>query len=292
MTERVVKQRWSWLLVLGVLVLLGSLLSWQWRTLQPAIGTTLTIHTLDVGQGAATLVVTPERYQILIDGGAGPQVLRALAKELPWYDRSLDLVVATHQDEDHVGGLVNVLERYQVSHVLWNGQKKTGPAGDAFTSAVRKEPNANVYIASAGLQLKVGASTTIKVLAPAYRPQKIATNAGSVVVRIEFGATSLLLPGDIPQAVERYLVERYGVQLVSTALQLSHHGSAHSNDSLFLETVNPVVAVVAVGADNRYGHPAPEVVERVKGRGIPLFSTAKLGTVTLKSDGQQMWREP
>lgn len=292
MDEHIVAQRWSWLLVLGILTAAFGWLSWQLQVMEAQTESEqLQVHVLDVGQGSATLVVTPDGYQVLIDGGAGPQILRQLSQQLPWYDRSLDLVIATHPDSDHVGGLVDVLERYEVERVIWSGQGSDGPAADAFVVAVEEESGVQVTRAGAGQVWQVGASTTLRVFAPAYRPQRIPTNAGSVVLQLRYGETSLLLTGDVPKSVERYLVDWYGTALASTLLLLGHHGSDTSTDQEFLATVQPAVAAVSVGQDNSFGHPAPEVVARVEEYDIPLFSTATHGTITFVSDGQRMWQE-
>lgn len=293
MQAQILAQRWSWVLVLaglgaGLIWLTGQL---QIMGTQPHDGR-LTIHVLDVGQGSATLIETPEGQQILIDGGAGPMILRALSRQLPWYDRTLDMVVATHPDTDHVGGLVDVLRRYRVAHIVWNGQSGDGPAAQTFGDMVDTQTDAVAHLATAGQRWQVGASTTLEVYAPAYRPEQIPTNAGSVVLRVVYGDTSMLLPGDVPKAVERYLVTQYSSQLVSTVLQLGHHGSDTSTDPLFLRTVQPSVAVVSAGTGNSYGHPASEVVARVQDYGVPLFNTASDGTITLVSDGQRVWRTP
>lgn len=293
MEEHTLAQRWSWVVILAGLVLGLGLLSGQLQSLATAAPDgQLTMHVLDVGQGSATLVETPEGQQILIDGGAGPMILRALAHQLPWYDRSLDMVVATHQDTDHVGGLIDVLRRYRVAHIVWNGQSGSGPAAQTFIDTLKDESDAAVQVATAGQRWQVGASTTIEMYAPAYRPMQIPANAGSVVLRVVYGDTSMLLPGDVPQAVERYLVNQYGTELRSTVLQLGHHGSDTSTDQLFLRTVQPAVTVVSAGKGNPYGHPAPEVVARVEAEGVPLLNTAAEGTITLVSNGQRMWRAP
>lgn len=292
MNDRILATRWSWLLVLGLLITGLIALSWQltnWQT--TANDGALLVHVLDVGQGSATLVETPDGTQILIDGGAGVSVLRALARELPWYDRSLDMIIASHPDTDHIGGLIDVLGRYQVDHVLWNGQRGDSAVAAAFQTAVEEEVGAHVAVAGAAQRWRVGASTTIEIYAPIHRPQHITTNAGSIVLRIVHGETSVLLPGDIPQAVERYLVEQYGTQLQSTILQLGHHGSDTSTAEQFLATVSPEVAIVSASADNPYGHPAAAVVARVQQYGIPLLQTADAGTITLRSNGTKIWQQ-
>lgn len=250
----------------------------------------LAVRMLDVGQGDAVLVQTPEGHEVLIDGGAHRGVLREVAAQQSWFDRHIDLVIATHPDTDHVGGLVDVLERYDVDLLLMTEVVGGSPAAAAFASAM-KEEGAAVIPARAGQVIQLGASTTIHVLAPASGTAGWKPNTASIIVKIVYGDTAVLLTGDAPSSVEDYLAETYGVGLRANVLKLGHHGSKTSTSDYFLDTVDPQYAVVSAGHDNRYGHPHQSVVDRVLARDIETFHTGADGTVSFYSDGQRMWVE-
>jgi len=250
----------------------------------------LEVHFLDVGQGDAVLIQTPDGFEVLIDGGATSQVIRQLATEQSWNDRLIDVVIATHPDTDHVGGLVDVLERYDVDLIVQTEADSDSPAAVAFSKAVVLE-NTTIQFARAGQLIQVGASTTIQILSPASGTDNWRANAASVIVRVVYGDTAVMLTGDAPDSIEDYLVGVYGVGLKSDVLKLGHHGSQTSTSGLFLDTVQPQYAVVSAGIDNRYGHPNQAVLQRVFARNIQTSHTGIDGTVSFYSDGAKVWRE-
>jgi len=250
----------------------------------------LAVHFLDVGQGDSILIQTPDGFEVLIDGGATSQVIRELAEEQSLFDRQIDVVIATHPDTDHVGGLVDVLERYEVDLILQTEADSDSPAAVAFTRAVENE-KATVQFAQTGQVIQIGASTTIEVLSPASATDNWRANAASVIVRVVYGDTAFMLTGDAPDSIEDYLVGVYGEKLKSNVLKLGHHGSQTSTSGLFLDIVQPQYAVVSASLDNRYGHPDQSVMQRVFARNIQTFHTGIDGTVSFYSDSQTVWRE-
>lgn len=246
------------------------------------------IHFLDVGQGDAVLIQTPDGFEVLIDGGASSAVVQEVTKKQSWGDQLIDVVVATHPDTDHVGGLNDVLERYQVDMVVQTEATSDSPAAIAFVTAVEEEETSVKY-ARAGQSIQVGASTTIEVLAPASATDNWRANAASVIVRVVYGETAFMLTGDAPSSVEDYLVGAYGADLQSNVLKLGHHGSQTSTSELFLDTVKPAYAVVSASLDNRYGHPSQSVMQRVFTRDIVTFHTGVEGTISFYSDGREVW---
>lgn len=249
---------------------------------------TLTVSFLDVGQGDAVLVESPTGTQVLIDGGAGPQILPALAWVLPRFDRTLDLVVATHPDTDHVGGLVDVLHSYRVSAVLTTENESDAPAARAFVEAVAAEASVR-FVARTGQVYDLGGGAQLSVLYPAYNPAALESNVASIILRVTYGGTSFLLTGDAPIRIEDYLVSQYGSSLMSTVLKAGHHGSKTSSGELFVATVAPALGIISAGADNRYGHPHQVVVDIFTEHGVPLRYTSTEGTITLTSDGTRVW---
>ncbi len=246
---------------------------------------------LDVGQGDAILLQGPDGHQVLVDGGPDPQVLqRVLARTLPFWDRTLDLVVLTHADGDHAGGLVDLLSRYRVGQVLVAGFPADEPAARQWGAQV-EEAGLPLLVAQRGMVLDLGGGALAEVLhpplggVPAFLP---GDNNGSLVLRVRFGSVAVLLAGDLEREGEEFLL-RTGQDLQSTVLKVAHHGSARGTADPFLEAVGPEVAIVSVGTGNRFGHPAAAVLERLAERGVAVLRTDLQGTVEVLTDGRTLW---
>jgi competence protein ComEC len=279
----------SRLIFLGVIFCIGVV-----AFLQPGTGAgspqNLSVRFLDVGQGDAIHVQTPDGYEMLIDGGPTALVLRELSKGRSFFDATIDVVLATHPDSDHIGGLVDVLQRYQVATIVQTNNINDTPAAAAYDGAVTDE-EANIVLAQAGQVIQLGASTTVRILAPAGDTTLWRSNAASIIVQVSFGAIDFLLTGDAPLETEEYLVGLYQAQMQSEVLKLGHHGSKTSTSGLFLDAVQPDFAVVSAELNGRYGHPHAAVVERVLEREIELVSTAQVGTIEFVTDGISVWQQ-
>ena len=255
----------------------------------------LTVTFLDVGQGDAIFIQTPSGKQLLIDGGPDPEALqRELGRVMPFWDRSLDLIILTHPDADHLNGLVSVLERYEVALVAETGVE-SGSAQYASWQALAGRAKTETVIAFAGQELSTGDGVVISVLnppedVPAWTPD-LRNNSG-VTLRVSYGEVSFLLPADIHRYTEEVLVAS-GTTLGATVLKAAHHGSATSSSQAFLNAVQPEVVVVSAGLDNKFGHPAPEVVERLTAAvGVGnVYVTAEHGSVRFSTDGERLWRK-
>ncbi|MEY3784397.1 MAG: hypothetical protein RLZZ230_719 [Candidatus Parcubacteria bacterium] len=280
----------SQLRIIIIFILAGTALT-IWLPQSLAITETqdfLSVQFLDVGQGDSIHITTPDGYEMLIDGGPSSAVLRELAKGRSFFDKNIDVVIATHPDSDHVAGLVDVLERYQVDYLLETNVKSDSQAAVAYEAVARTE-GARIIVAEAGQTIQLGASTTVYILSPQGDTTDWETNTASIVVQVVYGNTSFMLTGDAPSSIEDYLVGQYGSALHSDVLKLGHHGSNSASDELFLDAVTPQYAVVSAGKDNRYGHPRQEVLDRVQERGIEVVSTIEKGTIELESDGTRVW---
>ncbi len=275
-----------------IMLLIAATLSW-FQEVFPRLGTSvscecLLVSFLDVGQGDAILIKTPDGFEMLVDGGRDSSVLAELARKRSWFDRDIDMIVATHPDLDHIAGLVEVLKRYAVGTILMTTNEGDSGAADAFAVAAPEE-KADLIFADAGQIFQLGASTTVEVFAPTGDESKLESNTASIVLRVVYGNTSFMLTGDAPQEIENYLVKTYGSRLDSDVLKLGHHGSKTSTSDEWLDTVTPRYAVVSASVGNRYGHPHQDVMQRVFKRNIQTSHTGTDGTIEFLSDGADVW---
>jgi len=246
---------------------------------------------LDVGQGDAILITTPEGRQVLVDGGPNPtRLLQELGSFMPFWDRSLDLVILTHPDEDHMAGLIPLFDRYRVERVLTGAPTLVAEEAQPWREAV-EAAGISIVVAQRGMEIKPGRGVRLEVLHPGAEllsgtPSD--DNNNSIVLRLVYGQTSALLTGDLEVEGERTLMA-LGISLAAQVLKVSHHGSGRATTSDFLRAVAPQLAVIQVGANNRFGHPAPEVLKRLAAANAQTLRTDLQGTIELISDGQR-WR--
>lgn len=250
-------------------------------------GSNLIVAFLDVGQGDAIFIKTPEGQQMLIDGGANNSVLRELGKVMPFYDRSIDVVLATHADQDHIGGLVEVLKRYKVGLFIETNTTSTSAVFTELGNLI-KEKNIKREIITSPEIITFGSGAEFDILFPTQDTAGWETNDASIVGKLVYGENSFLFTGDSPQKMEKYLVGKYGNFLDSDVLKVGHHGSKNSNSELFIGTVSPTYSVISVGLNNRYGHPSPEALAILKQFGSQILETIGQGMAELKSDGQNL----
>jgi competence protein ComEC len=276
--------------VLGALVIVAILI-WAAAAFLP--DGKLHVYFLDVGQGDAILAITPAGGKVVIDGGPSPGALTThLGRRMAFYDRRLDLLALTHPHDDHAIGLVEVLERYDVGQVIDPAQPATTPAYTHWLELL-KEKGVVAYKGRLGAfqPIDLGNGVTLTVLHP---PEKLLAgtesdeNNNSLVLRLAWGQVSFLLPGDIEEEGEAVLLQS-SPSLRSTVLKVPHHGSKTSLSPAFLAAVNPRVAVISCGADNKFGHPNAGTLDKLEEAGCTVLRTDQNGTVEVVTDGEQMW---
>jgi len=257
----------------------------------------LHVSFLDVGQGDAILIQRGSQ-QILVDGGPSPQAIAlALGRKMPFWDRTIELVVLTHPSADHVTGLVEVLNRYKVRQVLYPDLEFKSDIYDEWLRLL-EERDINCIIAQAGQQIDFGTEVMIEVLNPQTPPltgtESDIDNNG-MVLHLSMGEVSFLLTADIMWEAEFELITRRA-SLTSTVLKVAHHGSTTSTTAEFLAVVNPRLAVISVGEGNPFGHPSDEVMDRLEQKlgqeNIYLTydkTNDKHATIEFVTDGGRLW---
>ena len=277
-------------IIVGVLSLLCiAVISAQLQYSDSGKSDTLKVIFLDVGQGDAIFIESPTGTQVLVDGGRGSAVLGKLSEAMGFFDRDIDMLIATHPDMDHIGGLIDVLERYRVQTILITENEGDTPAFEAFSERIEQE-GARILIARRGQVYDLGSgeagSTTLTILFPDRDARDFESNASSIIARLVYGESEFLFTGDAPKEIETYLVSQDPDGIQSDVLKVGHHGSRTSTDALFLEAVQPQVALISAGKDNSYGHPHSEVIELLNHYGVIQKNTADLGSVFSISDGK------
>jgi len=276
-------------LSLGILLLFNTI-SWivVWD-LNKTKG--LEVNFFNVGQGDAIFIVSPKGQQILIDGGPDSIILKKLAQEMPFWDNTLDLIILTHPEKDHMAGLIEVFKRYKVENILWTGIVRDIPEYDEWIKLIAKE-GAEIKIAKAGQQIKLSRFNLNNfIYFDIFYPfEELAgqefknSNDTSITTRLVFNDITLLFTGDISDKVEKELVLA-NLPLESDILKVSHHGSKYSSSDYFLENVLPEIAVIQVG-ENSYGHPTKEVLERLEKFDIKALRTDLNGDIKIISNGK------
>jgi competence protein ComEC len=259
----------------------------------PASGDEVKVVALDVGQGDSILIITPEGKTALVDAGEpgdGKIILAALKK---YGVDHIDLLVATHAHADHIGAADEVIKGTNVGAVWYSGVPNPTKNYMDFLEAVDKKGLA-LTRATPGLTYPLGGGAIMRVLAPVepfFKKEDLRSggnepNANSVVVRLDYGAFSMLLTGDAEEQTEERLLKA-NANLHATILKVGHHGSKYATSEAFLKRGEFKAAVISAGADNRYGHPSQEALDRLKAAGVKIYRTDFGGEILISTRGQE-----
>jgi competence protein ComEC len=244
----------------------------------------LRVYFFDVGQGDAALVRTPTGKNILIDGGPDDLVLWRLGEELPFYVRRLDYIIVSHFHDDHITGLIEILKRYQVSKIIFVPSEIYSPAVAAFQEEIKKLNLSIINIKTTGV-LRLDDYCGLFFINPSSLNIKDNAN-NSLVTKLDCSGHKFLFAGDNELEAEAALVKS-GFDLSADIFKASHHGSKTSNIEDFLEAVSPQKMIISVGADNRFGHPNQEVLDRTTSKGINIWRTDIQGNCDILAEIRQ-----
>lgn len=249
----------------------------------------LTMVVCDVGQGDAILLKSSQGFDILIDGGPpSSAALNCLGKFLPPWDTTVELLVITHPDLDHIGGLVEVVRRYQVNKVITSG---VSSANSYYQLLLKELVSRQIMVTTvkAGDLININPNFKVNILWPMATSSKMSTNYQSLVMKVNFGQTAIMLTGDIEQEAEAEILQVF-VDLQAGLLKVSHHGSRSASSESWLKAVAPQAALISVGSNNRYGHPHPSVLRYLQNLGIVIFRTDQSGDLVWRTFGQNWQR--
>ncbi len=245
---------------------------------------------LNVGQGDSIFIQAPNGNSALIDGGPpNGKVLSELGSVMSFFDRDIDVVIATNPDQDHIGGLPEVFSRYHVGALFESGLTSENGVYSAMEKEAEKDGTQKI-LARGGEKIKLAQNVILEILYPDKNfPPRAETNSTSVVVKLTYGNESFLFTGDLPQEQENELVQKYGTVLHANVLKFGHHGSKTSNSSGFFSVVAPEYGVVSVGEENKYGHPNKEVLDLAEQDKIKVLRTDIEGRIVFETDGVSLF---
>lgn len=245
--------------------------------------THLTVDYIDVGQGDATLI-SKGNFHMLIDAGKndrGEQVVACLKKA---GIQKLDVLVGTHPDSDHIGGLDDVIEAFPADHVYMPDAKKGTRTYEEVVDALKRAGEKS-SMPEIGKSYSYEKNVVVRFLSP--KKTYSDSNNNSLVVQVAYGKNRFLFMGDAEEEAEKDIVAA-GYDLECDVLKVGHHGSYTATSQAFLDKADPAYAVISCGKNNSYGHPHAEVLARLEDSDVQIYRTDKMGTVTAESDGKNV----
>lgn len=277
-----IKKYFRWYLLLSLFVFCAVL--WSVTLAENQIG--LTFAALNIGQGDGLFIESPGGVKVLMDGGPNDNLIRELPAVMPWWDKHIDAIIITNSDSDHYSGFISLLQNYKVDVVVESGYRSATPDYALLEKEI-VEKNIPEILARRGEVIDLGDGAQITILFPDRDVSGLASNDASVVSRLTYGDTSVLLTGDSPKKIEDYLISLDGKNLQSTILKVGHHGSKTSTSDEFVKEVAPQIAVISAEKGNSYGFPATTTVATLQKYGVQILGTYDLGRIVLHSDGKQ-----
>lgn len=258
---------------------------------QTTQGGLLHIYYLNVGQGDSILINTPYGQNILIDGGPDNSVINELGKVMPFWDKTIDMMILTHPHADHIVGLVEVLRRYQVKQVYYTGVVYSTAEFLEWLQEIQTQ-KIPLFIVKEHSTVTLGDDLKLEFLYPLedLSGKKVSdVNNSSIVARLIYKNQKFLFTGDLQEEGESEMVAEERELLSSTILKVGHHGSSTSTSDAFLAAVSPVTGIIPCGLDNKFGHPHLRTVKRLERSNVEILRTDQLGTISIASDGDKVW---
>ncbi len=269
-------------LAIMVLLFTGVVLSWK------SDDTKLVVAFLDIGQGDSIYIKSPSGLEMLVDAGPGREVLTSLSKVMRPFDRKIDVIVATHPDKDHIGGIPSVLNNYNTDLFIESGAKNENGVYDEVNRILDLPTHKNIIRKKAyrGQKIDLGSGVNFTIIYPNRDVSQLSTNDASIVGILEYGKHTILLTADAEYMTEYSILDDIPENI--TILKVGHHGSQTSTSYGLLEKITPEISVISAGENNSYGHPHKIVMDRLAEFKSIVYRTDIMGTIVLKSDGHNI----
>ena len=242
------------------------------------------VYFFDVGQGDAIFIILPTKETILVDGGPDDIVLQQLGRVLPFYDRTIDLMILTHPHADHINGLIEVLKKFEVRNVMITGVAYNDSSYDEFLSILSQNQTPVIYL-DGGSDYKLS-NVIFDIIYPLRSIQGEHfenVNNSSVTFRLIYGKTVFYFSGDLEVEGEEKIIQS-GLELDSDVYKAGHHGSRTSSSVEILDLIKPEYAVISCGVDNSFGHPHYETLRNFRENGIKILRTDLEGDIHFSAD--------
>jgi beta-lactamase superfamily II metal-dependent hydrolase len=253
----------------------------------------LKVYFLDVSQGDSILIETPNGTQVLIDAGPNNKVITELSEIIPIFDRTIDIIIPTHSDLDHVGGFPEILRRFEIKNYFDSGFVDEDDLNTEIKQLVQNEKNINIKKITRGENIMLDKENNIsfEVLWPTSDYETDDNNDRSVVLLLNYGKISFIFTGDASSKIENILVENSASTNILDVdiLKAGHHGSKTASNLEFLKKVSPEFTIISAGKDNKFGHPNKEVLDNLAKTNSQIKNTAEVGRILIKSDGEKYW---
>ncbi|MCA9383132.1 MBL fold metallo-hydrolase [Candidatus Dojkabacteria bacterium] len=248
----------------------------------------LSVYYLDIGQGDSSLIVTPDSIDILIDAGPDKEVVYELSKVLNHENRKIELLVLTHNDYDHIGGVIELLERYEIGMIIADFENYNSIYAERMYEIIR-EKEIPLYLADSESDMQIGCCVYMDFLWPLKDSNfhDLSANDSSISVNIAYNDIDFLFDGDLSFEYEERMLN--GRTREIEVLQVSHHGSKTGTSLEFLELTKPNIAIISAGKDNKFGHPHQEVLDALSQYAVEVIRTDQLGSIRVSSDGIDYW---
>lgn len=251
----------------------------------------LEVNFLDAGQADAILITTPQQHKIIIDFGS-EKALPELDKKIPWWNKKIDLIIITHPHDDHILGMIALLNKYEIKQIMYTGVLHYSPAYLDLLKLI-EDKNIDLIIPQENQVIGLGNNCSISILFPIksfYNKEVSNINNSSIVSKLTCQNSTWLFMGDAEVEVEDELLHKK-INIKSDVLKAGHHGSITSSQQKFLEEVDPQIAVIMVGQDNKFNHPSLRTIKKMEKLNIQVFRTDLDQTVTIISDGQKIYQQ-
>jgi len=284
--------------IITILILLVIILGLLWylkkdevKIGEVEVGERLQITFLDIGQGDATFIEFPDGQQMLVDCAIDGRIIEALGRVMEFYDHDLDYLLITHPDLDHYGGCTEVLHRFDVKNIIYNGwEKDYVDFWVEFWQAIQDEKSKYIEIDQED-SWEI-ASTSLHFLYPDHAIRKnpnipghdkeTGANNASIVFELNYAGVEIMLTGDAEAELEEYLLATYGEQLDTDILKASHHGSGGASHQEFVDIASPLHTTISCGRDNNYGHPSRRVLKRLERASSTVWRTDWQGDIVVE----------
>lgn len=251
----------------------------------------LEVSFIDVGQGDAIFIKTPEKHQILIDFGSG-QGINDLNKKIPWWNKKIDLIMITHPHDDHIIGLIQIIKNYKIKNIMYTGIVYDSSAYLELLEEIEKK-NISLLVPQKNQSIKLGKNCDLNIIFPwenFYNKEIDNLNNSSIISQLNCKNSRFLFMGDAEEEVENKLLEE-NMDIKSDILKIGHHGSITSSQQEFLEKIAPQMAIIMVGKNNKFNHPSLRILKRLEKLKIKTLRTDLNGTITIISDGKNIYKK-